>query len=283
MRRSSCHRLQHDDAPASGLRHDQHMDLLVPQHVIDQMTAAQKQAWQDTADELTRRLLDDIDARVPRMVEVPNEDGARVMTATIFLVRAVELLREIHDADGQMLRILGLRSAFELALVARFLLDHPDGPDEFRRLFHRDMNSEISLAQYFDYEPAPAPAFLQHLMDTEQKGPRDLRSLAAAIDELDGRDSSKRYSAVHTWQLTHKFVSQSAVHANAVSIKRFTTGEGGVLGVKPDPPPVYEDPPDLLVTCFVADLARSVYGRHNLPKDHLPDEIRRPGEDEGTD
>ena len=252
------------------------MDLFLSRAAIEGLNAERKAAWQATADGLTDQLLDEVKAQTERMVEVPNEDGARAMTATIFLLRAVELLREIRDTDGTTLHILGLRTVFELAIAGRYLLDHPDGADEYRRLFSKDMESEKALAQSFENAVAPPPPFLAHILESTQEGPRALLDLARGIDALEGRAGSEDFSAERSWRLVHKYVSQSVSHANAVSIKRFTTGKDGVLGVKPDPPPVFTDPPDLLVTCFVADLARSVFAHHNITSDRLPEEFQRP-------
>jgi len=79
-------------------------------------------------DQLVDQLLAEVARRTPKMVEVANEEGARKMTAAIFLLRGCELLKEILAADGDaMLQSLGLRSVFELAVVGRYLVAHPDG------------------------------------------------------------------------------------------------------------------------------------------------------------
>lgn len=78
--------------------------------------------------------------------------------------------------------------------------------------------SEAKLAADTGNSSADPPPFLQHLTAT-QNGPRNLLTIAKAIDQLDARSSGDPYSAERVWRLAHKFVSQKASHANVMSIK----------------------------------------------------------------
>lgn len=80
------------------------------------------------------QLLDAILAQQHHIVETTTEDGARRMTAAVFLLRAAGILRETRTAAGSpVLQVLGLRSAFELSVVGRYFVAHRNGSGEFRR------------------------------------------------------------------------------------------------------------------------------------------------------
>src|SRR3989442_853513 len=97
------------------------MEIWVPPQVIEKLAAEQQAARRRQIDRLVDELQNSVDAAVPRMASVASEQGAREMTAAIFLLRANELMREVRRASGVMLQSLGLRSIFELLAVGRFL------------------------------------------------------------------------------------------------------------------------------------------------------------------
>lgn len=253
------------------------MDLFLPYSAIADIEEDERAATQKRAEVLVDALQAEIDAAVVRMADVATEDGGRRMTAAIFLVRANALLREVRAAIGCVtLQVLGLRSAFELVVVARFILVAAEGADEFRRRVNDSLSEDQKLADQID-SPMGVPAdFLLSIVDPDAKRPRDLYALATTLDRLDRRADSDRYSLRACYRLVHKFVSNTGSHANVSSIKRHSRREGDVLLIEPNPDPIFREPPVLLIAALVRELALEVFESLQLSTAALPDEIRRP-------
>lgn len=260
------------------------MTLFLPVSFLEGIERAQLDADQEHADALIDRLLAEVEAKAPSMLAVASETAARQMTAAVFLLRACELLKEIRAADGDaMLQSLGLRSVFELAAVGRYLMTHPNGADEFRRRLCDALVTEERTARAIGVTPGGAPDFLAHITESEQKGPRTLADIVDALDQFDGRSAGERYSAAHAYNLVYRYVSNAGTHANVLSAKRFLKRDDALLSIDSKPPPIFEEPAVLLVTCFVRELADVVFAEFQLPVKDLPSELRRPTADDLRD
>jgi hypothetical protein len=199
------------------------------------------------------------------------------MTAAVFLLRACELLKQVRSAEGdEMLQSLGLRTVFELALVGRFLLVDEHGADEFRRRLKSALGDEERMTRAIAITAPGAPDFLADVVAKKQERPRSLRVIADGLDRIDGRQSDDRYSAAHVYLLTYAYVSNAGTHANVLSAKRFTKREDALLSIEADPPPIFNEPAVLLVTCFVRELADAILSQLQLPTNGLPAELARP-------
>lgn len=253
------------------------MELFLSESALAEIEQAQRDALRRQAEAMVDRMQDAIDEYSSQIAAVATRDGAREIAAAIFLVRANNLLREVRDAvTSPTLQTLGLRSAFELAVVGRFLLVDKDGADEFARRYNMSLKGDSQLGTFFEH-PSGRPAdFLAHLVNADSKAPRDVASLSAKLDKHDGFSAADRLSAQACWHLLHKHVSNSGSHASLSSIKRYTRRDGDVLLIDRRSDPIFTEPPVLVVAAFIRDLAVDVLAAQGLPSDNLPHEIRRP-------
>lgn len=260
------------------------MELLLSQATIDALRDDQRDADRAQAERAVDQLLAEIETMRARIADVATEDGARQMAAAIFLVRAAGLLREVRNAsDAPVLAVLGVRSIFELAVVGRYLLASPNGPDEFRRRYNFSVSEDAKLAAQATTTSAPPANFLVHLIDGAVKSPRGLVDMARELDVIDARKSGDTYSLQACYRLLHKFVSNSGSHANLSSVKRHSQRDGDVLRLESDPDPIFREVPVLLVATIIGDLARAVFTTMDLPTGGLPTEIVRPGAGEPSE
>ena len=118
------------------------MELFLPIGIVRGDSEEQTRSDRARADQSVTRLINALDAAWSSLAEVATEDGARNMAAASFLRRATDLLKEIRRAaETPIIATLGIRSAFELVAVGRYLLG-PDGSRRYRlelpNQFHRD-------------------------------------------------------------------------------------------------------------------------------------------------
>lgn len=252
------------------------VEIFLPRTAIDELEESQRAELRAMAERFIDQLQDAIDAAKPAMTAAADEDGAREMTAAIFLLRANDLLREIRVAAGLMVQTLGLRSAFELLAVGRFFLVDADGADEFRRRLNDSLVKEGRLAPMLGATTRPPADFLAHLVEDKSKPPRDLATIARKLDRHDGLTAENDYSAQRIYALAYSHVSNSGSHASLSSIKRYTRTDGPVLFVNVKPETLFRQPPVLLLGGMMRDLASKVFETLRLSQDTLPDGLVRP-------
>lgn len=253
------------------------VELFLSMSTIEDLKAEQRIALRNRADVAVDRLLQEIQAIEPRIADVATEDGARRMTSAIFLLRAAGLLQEVRGATAApVLQVLGMRSAFELAVVGRYLAVHKSGVGEFRRRYNASLTMDAKLARLAGTTAPPPADFLAELITSDAKEPRVLFDIARDLDAVDGRQAEDNYSLQACYRLLHQFVSNAASHANVSSIKRYARRDGTTLLVEPAPDPIFSEAPELIVAAVIADLARDIFSVMGLPTDALPSEIVRP-------
>lgn len=189
------------------------VDLFLPSGGVAALQSSER-ADRERAGELVDRLQDAIEDSSPKMAAVASEDGARMLSAAVLLIRANSLLREVRGGAGPNLKAFGLRSAFEATLVGRFLLVTRDGPDEFGRRYNESLTEDNRLAVSLG-ETAPGPVdFLAHLVDASAKRPRDLRCIAQTLDLHDGFSATEPHSSQACYFPLFKFISNTGTHAS---------------------------------------------------------------------
>jgi hypothetical protein len=255
------------------------MELFLPQGTLQALRDDQTARDRAQAELLLRRLLNEVEAQRHRLVDVANADGARRMASATFLLRAVTILSEVRLADNApVLATLGVRTAFELAVVGRYMLVSANGPDEFRLRYNVSLREDEKLAAQAGLPSPPPPVdFLAHLVDSTNKiKPRTLADIVDEIDQLDGRDPLDNRSLRSCYRLLYKYVSNSAAHASLSSIKRDSRRDRDVLLLESNPPPIFSEVPVLLIGALVGELAYAVFTAMGLPTDKLPSEMKRP-------
>jgi hypothetical protein len=249
----------------------------VPLTAIEALKEDRRMALQGEIDTAIDQLLDAIEATEPEIKEVATEEGARRITAAIFLLRATGLLREVRAAaEAPVLQVLGLRSTFELAIVGRYLVAHENGRDEFRRRYNASIADSKRLARFAGTIAPPPTDFLERLVEPKPKDPRNLHAIACDLDTLDGRPPGDEHSLQAYYRLVHNFVSSTASHASISSVKRYVRRDEGELSVESAPDPIFSGPPVLSIAAVLADLARDVFPALGLPTEGIPMEITRP-------
>lgn len=253
------------------------MEIFVSPAALAELNEERRAATSKQANERVDTQTSVIRSAVDQMAAVKGEEGARHTAAAALLLRAVDLLEEVRAASmAATLQHLGIRTAFELTVVGRFLLIAEEGHDEFVRRFNDSVHSETQVAGMFDIEnPGPAD-FLEHLIDPSAKSPRSLRTLAQQLDAVDGYPADSRYSAESCYGLVHKHVSNMMSHANLSSVKYHVDRDGDVLFVRVAKDVTDKLAPTMIVSCFIGELADDVFRAFGLPTDGLPADVRRP-------
>jgi hypothetical protein len=252
------------------------MELFLPNSTIEQLKEEELQEVRAAAVQAIEELLDAIAGAMDSMVAVATEDNARIMTAAVFLFRASDLMREVLTADAPALQTLGMRSAFEFVTVARFFILCDDGPDEFRRRYNDSLKKDAALGKFFGYPGVPPADFLAHLVDPVAKRRRDLSTIVQALDVHDGYAPKDDVSAESCYRMLYSFVSNARSHASLSSVKGYARLEDSMLLIKPEPKPIFEEPPIAVIGALMRELATEVFEMLEVPIADLPAQLERP-------
>jgi hypothetical protein len=197
-------------------------------------------------------------------------DGSRTATAAAYLARGLVLLEEGEEcSSARNLSELGLRVIFELATRGRYLIVHPDGSDEYLRMLGALLKSEEKHSKALGTLAPGLPPFLASEVSRTGKKPRDLASIARELDDIDGRSKDDPHSARKGYAVIYGPVSDSAVHASLQMVKRFSSGDGGVLTITTNPPPLLTGRPLVVAAGRLGDLALDVFDSFDLNSDAL--------------
>jgi len=208
-------------------------------------------------------------------------DGSRTTTAAVYLARGLVLLEEGEaNPDARNLGELGLRTIFEVATRGRHLLVHPDGPEEYLRLLGALLKSERKHSKALRTNASGLPPFLATEVPADTKKPRDLASIARDLDDVDERSVDDPHSAQRGYVVIYGPVSDSATHASLQMVKRYSSGDGGVLTVKTNPPPLLTGRPLVVAAGRLGDLALDVFATFDIDQAELrATGVRSPGPD----
>ena len=252
------------------------MELYVPTGILEQLQAEKEDVLRQRAMAAVDDLQVAITAAVPRLAAVADATGGRLMTAAAFMLRANDLLRGARATESEPeVCALVLRTVFELAVVARYFVVGPHAVDEFSRRIRYGHDEEAKLAVQVGTTNAALPQFLQQVAAATSKAPRTLATLAQELDEIDRRKAGEEGSVLFCYRLLYKHVSNVLSHANALSIKRYTKGEGHLLTLRQATEPAIRTPSVLAVACFVYDLAHAVFAALEVPTGPLPAVLSR--------
>jgi len=233
--------------------------------------AAADELMDDALARAVGRLLDAVGASAS-VFEAPDDiDGARRMTAVAYLMRGAEVLQSAHqNRDARPLVELAVRPIYEFACRGRHLLVHPDGAEEFTRVCHELVELENRRAPALGTSAPGLPAFLQSVLAQPKKPPRDMWSIAHALDDHDQRGEDDRFSARRGYHVLYGALSASAVHAGLQSIKRFTAvRDDGCLHLAPHPPALTTGWPVPVAAAWLGELAHDVFRDFGLDTNPL--------------
>jgi hypothetical protein len=210
--------------------------------------------------------------RAASLVAGGTADGLRLGTATAFLFRGVELLDAAKASQDPPLRPaaeLLMRSAIEVALRGRYLLVGGDRDDEFARLLGDYLDRGEKLAKTIGTTFGGVAPWVLQVVQPSTKPPRDLASIAKALDKLSGREATSRWSAEYLYEWLYRWLSNSAEHAGIAAVGRFVESHDAI---NPTPEPLSTARWHIVIAGQLGELAREVYTAHGVSTDPL-DEI----------